>query len=108
MTLGRFYRLTWLGTPLMVAIVLIYRCGHPELALSILIPLSLLGAVAGVMVQFRHLPGRCDLCHRPAKLIARYQSGFDNRIMLSSESCGRVVNAARFGVRIERLSAAGK
>jgi hypothetical protein len=102
MTLSKFYACRrWFFLAYLFFIVLFFM-DYRLTAIVSLITLSAVGALLGFIIQFHYLPCRCDLCSHKAKLIAKYQDGFGNRIMLRCENCGLVANASRFGIVIEK------
>jgi hypothetical protein len=104
MKLATFYKFRWLSVIFLLLICVLYTFGFKFTALGLLIVSASIGAILGVIVQFHSLPGKCDLCSRKARLIAKYQDGFGNRIMLKCENCGLVINSSSYGVKIERYT----
>lgn len=102
MKLSTFYHIRWLGIPFLTIELAAYQSSYKIAAISFFIAICIIGAVLGVIVQFYHLPGKCDLCGRKAHIIAKYQEGFGNRIMMRCVNCGLIVNSAQYGVKIEK------
>jgi len=104
MTLTAFYRIRWFTIPIIIILCVLHEYNFDKIAIIILVTLGGIGAILGIFVQFYHLPCKCDLCSSKARLIAKYQDPIGSRIMINCDNCGLVVNASRFGIRIERYN----